>query len=228
MEYTYLLLNLGSLSIPFLFSFHPKLLFYKEWKRFFPALLFVALSFIIWDIYFTSIGVWGFNEKYLIGISIFNLPIEEVLFFICIPYASVFTYHCFKIFFKFNHPKLNRIITSGLIILLTLVLFYNFGKLYTTVTFTLTILLLLYILIQSPEWLTIFYLSFAVILIPFLLVNGALTGMFFETPVVWYNDTENLGLRIISIPIEDSVYALLMLLSTTFLHEKLIGPENNI
>ncbi|MCT4581812.1 MAG: lycopene cyclase domain-containing protein [Flavobacteriales bacterium] len=220
MEYTYLLLNLGSLSVPFLFSFHPKLLFYKEWKRFFPALLFVAFIFIVWDIYFTSIGVWGFNKEYLIGVSIFNLPLEEVLFFICIPYASIFIYHCFKIFFKISYPELNRKITIGLIALLTMVLIFNFGKLYTTVTFTLTILLLLYTFWKNPKWLTVFYLSFIVVLIPFFLVNGALTGMFFETPVVWYNDAENLGIRMISIPVEDSVYALLMLLPTAFLFEK--------
>lgn len=220
MEYTYLLLNLGSLSIPFIFSFHPKLLFYKKWKAFFPGLLIVALIFIAWDIYFTSIGVWGFNEEYLIGVSIFNLPLEEVLFFICIPYASLFIYHCFKIFFKINKPKLNRVITISLIAILTTILIFHFGKLYTTVTFILTILLLWYTYRKNPKWLTIFYLSFVVVLIPFFLVNGALTGMFFETPVVWYNDAENIGIRMISIPIEDSIYALLMLLPTAFLLER--------
>jgi lycopene cyclase domain-containing protein len=221
MEYTYLLLNIGSLIVPLVFSFHPKLLFYKEWKSFFPALAIVALAFIIWDIYFTSIGVWGFNEQYLMGINIFNLPLEEALFFICIPYASVYTYHCFQIFFEIDKPRLTKVISLSLIIILTLVLLFNFNKLYTGVTFSLTLLLLIYIYISNPKWLGIFYLSFAVILIPFFIVNGALTGMFFEIPVVWYNDLENLGIRIISIPIEDSVYALLMLLSTTLIFEQL-------
>lgn len=221
MEYTYLLLNIGSLIVPLVFSFHPKLLFYKEWKSFFPALIIVALAFIIWDIYFTSIGVWGFNEQYLTGVYIYNLPLEEVLFFICIPYASIYTYHCFQIFFEIEKPRLTKLITLCLIIILTLVLLFNFNKWYTGVTFSLTLVLLIYTYLLNPKWLGVFYLSFAVILVPFLIVNGALTGMFFEIPVVWYNDLENLGIRLVSIPIEDSVYALLMLLSTTLIFERL-------
>lgn len=221
MEYTYLLLNIGSLIVPLVFSFHPKLLFYKEWKSFFPALIIVVLAFIIWDVYFTSIGVWGFNEQYLTGIYIYNLPLEEVLFFICIPYASIYTYHCFQIFFEIDKPRLTKLITLCLIIILSLVLLFNFNKWYTGVTFSLTLLLLIYTYLLNPKWLGVFYLSFAVILVPFLIVNGALTGMFFEIPVVWYNDLENLGIRLVSIPIEDSVYALLMLLSTTLLFERL-------
>ena len=221
MEYTYLLLNIGSLIVPLVFSFHPKLLFYKEWKSFFPALIILALAFIIWDVYFTSIGVWGFNEQYLTGIYIYNLPLEEVLFFICIPYASIYTYHCFQIFFEIEKPRLTKLITLCLIIILTLVLLFNFNKWYTGVTFSLTLVLLIYTYLLNPKWLGVFYLSFAVILVPFLIVNGALTGMFFEIPVVWYNDLENLGIRLVSIPIEDSVYALLMLLSTTLIFERL-------
>jgi lycopene cyclase domain-containing protein len=52
-------------------------------------------------------------------------------------------------------------------------------------------------------------------------VNGALTGMFTEMPVVWYDNTENLGIRLISIPVEDIGYAFSMLFGNLFLFEKL-------
>ncbi|GIR49788.1 MAG: hypothetical protein CM15mP58_18850 [Burkholderiaceae bacterium] len=49
--------------------------------------------------------------------------------------------------------------------------------------------------------------DFLVMLIPFFIVNGVLTGSWIVDQVVWYNDTENLGLRISTIPIEDGIYA---------------------
>ncbi|MDX1784200.1 MAG: lycopene cyclase domain-containing protein, partial [Aequorivita vladivostokensis] len=68
MWHLYLLLDIASLSVPFLFSFHPKLKFYKLWKYFFPATFIMMAFFIPWDIIFTQQGFWGFNEKYLSGI----------------------------------------------------------------------------------------------------------------------------------------------------------------
>ena len=99
MNYLYLILNLGSLLVPFIFSFHPKLKFYKLWKHLFIAILLSMLIFIPWDIIFTKQGIWGFNANYFLGIKLFSLPIEEWLFFICIPYACVFTHYALLYYF---------------------------------------------------------------------------------------------------------------------------------
>lgn len=56
----------------------------------------MMLLFIPWDVWFTHLGIWGFNTGHLVGISLLGLPLEEWLFFICIPYACVYTYHCFR------------------------------------------------------------------------------------------------------------------------------------
>ena len=63
------------------------------------------------------------------------------------------------------------------------------------------------------------FITFLFILIPFFLVNGILTGSFIEQPIVWYNDMENMGVRIGSIPVEDLFYAFSMLLTVIFLME---------
>ena len=91
------MVNLGSIIIPFIFSFHPKLNFNKKWRSTFLSIFIVAIFFIAWDICYSAMGVWGFNPDYLIGVNLFNLPIEEILFFLCIPYACLYTYHCLKI-----------------------------------------------------------------------------------------------------------------------------------
>lgn len=52
--------------------------------------------FIIWDIVFTEKGIWGFNESYLLGYFLWDLPVEEWMFFVSIPYACVFSYFVFR------------------------------------------------------------------------------------------------------------------------------------
>ncbi|MDB5261388.1 MAG: rane protein, partial [Adhaeribacter sp.] len=47
------------------------------------------------------------------------------------------------------------------------------------------------------------------------LVNGVLTAI----PIVWYNNDYNLGVRLTTIPIEDTMYSMLMLLLTITAYE---------
>ncbi|RZV65666.1 MAG: lycopene cyclase domain-containing protein, partial [Flavobacteriaceae bacterium] len=65
------------------------------------------------------------------------------------------------------------------------------------------------------------YVTFLVMLIPFFIVNGILTGSFIEDQVVWYSDSEIIGIRLFTIPIEDTVYAFTMILTNLVLVEYL-------
>ena len=47
-------------------------------------------------------------------------------------------------------------------------------------------------------------------------MNGILTGSFIENEVVWYNNLENLNIRLFTIPIEDTVYAFTLILLNLF------------
>ena len=108
-KFTYLLIDIATILVPFIFSFHPKLNFHKTWKAYWPANICIAILFIGWDILYTKIGVWGFNENYICGIKLFNLPIEEVLFFVVVPFSCVFIYACVKAYFaKINFQKFFR------------------------------------------------------------------------------------------------------------------------
>ena len=221
MKYLYLYLNIGSFIIPFLFSFHPKLQFYKKWRSLFPAIAIMMVIFIIWDVLFTQIGVWGFNEAYITGIYLFNLPLEEWLFFICIPYACIFTHYSLQYFFsKFSlSEKSTNIIYLFLLTALILVLWYAYDRWYTFINFTYAIILLGIVYNTNRNLLQHFVPTFLVILLPFFVVNGVLTGSGIDGQVVWYNNAENLGIRLFTIPIEDIIYAFSMLLTVLALTE---------
>lgn len=186
--------------------------------------------FIPWDIIFTNNGFWGFNNIYISGFKLLNLPIEEWLFFICIPYACMFTHYSLRYFY----PKLafgKRATSITYIILqciMIITLWYNYDKWYTLINFGYAILLLGLVYNLKREQLQKFLPTFIIILLPFFLINGILTGSFIENQVVWYNNTENLGIRIFTIPIEDSIYALTMLLTVFVVMEKVNNTETAI
>ena len=220
-QYLYLILDLGSLSIPFLFSFHPKLAFNKMWPKLAKGLLVMMLFFIPWDVWFTASGYWGFNPDYLIGIDILGLPLEEWLFFICIPYACIFTHYALQTIrtglrMSKKGMELTYLILQSVLIV---TLWYHYDNWYTLVNFIYAIILLALVYQYNRPLLQRFAPSYLLILLPFFLVNGALTGGFTAEPVVWYNDAENLGIRLGSIPIEDLVYNLGMLLTVLFVME---------
>ncbi|MDX1828434.1 MAG: lycopene cyclase domain-containing protein [Lutibacter sp.] len=219
--YLYLILNIASFIVPFIYSFEKKMRFIKWWKSVFLSIVIVGVFFIIWDIIFTKQGVWGFNPRYHLGISIFGLPFEEVLFFICVPYASIFMHYAFLYFFptiKLSNQKTKAIIFL-LISISIFALIFAWPKKYTSVNFILFLVLLIYSLLFKNRILNQFFITFLLILIPFFIVNGILTGSFIEHEVVWYNNNENLGIRVFTIPIEDIVYAFNMLYSSLILIE---------
>ena len=217
--YIYLYLNLFTIFFPFVLSFDKRVQFYKNWPFLFPAIIVNALIFIAWDSTFTRIGVWGFNPDYLLGIYLFGLPLEEILFFITVPYACVFIYETLNAYISkdFLQPFAPAISLGLLLVLVPLGLFF-LPRLYTSVTFlALAVMQVVHYWLLKNRVLGRFYVAYFVHLIPFLLVNGVLTAI----PIVWYNNNYNLGLRLTTIPIEDTMYSMLMLLLTITVYEYL-------
>jgi len=222
LHYTYFLILAASIAGPFGLSFDKKVGFYKTWKWLFPAMIIPALIYIAWDIFFTSKGVWSFNEDYISGIKLVNLPIEEVLFFFIVPYCCIFIYECIRCYFPNlkNKKTADRILQAlAIVLLLTGIFFYT--KYYTSWTFILCAIFIIAIYLFNNYFkdfdATSFLVSYAIILIPFLIVNGFLTAI----PVVLYNDAENLGIRIYSIPFEDTFYGMLLVMMDIAIYEKL-------
>lgn len=184
-------------------------------------MLFPAILYIAWDMYFTSKGVWSFNEAYITGIKIINLPLEEVLFFLIVPYCCVFIYACIRSYFPRLKEKRQAdyfLMVLAAVLIITGAIHHE--KYYTSWTFILNgvFIFSLYLFrnyFNGFDALS-FLVSYAVCLIPFLIVNGFLTAI----PVVLYNDAENLGIRIYTIPFEDAFYGMLLVLMNIAIYEK--------
>lgn len=223
----YTIILIASISIPFLLSFDKKLQFYKQWKYLIPSIVAIALFYIVGDIYFTKIGVWGFNRTHLSNIFLFKLPIEEWLFFLAIPYASIFLHDVLHAYFpSFQLPiYVSRRLSIFFFLMALVTLLLYLDKAYTVYILTIFIIIITVSYFDKSDTISRFYCTFLIILIPFVLVNGVLTGAFTAEPVVWYDHSENLNLRFITIPIEDFIYGFTMLLGAIMLRNRLKKKE---
>lgn len=218
---TYLYINIAIVSLPLILSFDKKVQFSKKWKYVLPAIAIPGILFILWDVWFTHLGIWSFNPIHLIGLKLFGLPIEEHLFFITVPYASIFTYEVLKCYWpELNPNKVSRIIFGFFVIVLLSVALVFTDRLYTLITFlSLAISLLILLYLIKVKFLGRFLIAYGLIIIPFLIFNGILTGSWLDEPVVIYNNTENLNIRIWTIPFEDTFYGMLLVLLNIFFFE---------
>lgn len=210
MKYTYLLINILTVFFPVVLSFDKRVRFAKSWRFIWPGMAITSLLFLFWDVLFTVYGVWSFNNNYITGIKLLGLPLEEILFFLTVPFACIFIYACLNYYVKWQISYAAGKAVSNLLIGLSVaLLILNYSKLYTTVTFgLLPVLLILLVYVYKADWLGRFYAAYVVSLIPFYIVNGLLTSI----PVVLYNDAQNLGIRVWTIPFEDHFYSMALLL----------------
>lgn len=219
----YFWLILGTIAGPFFLSFDKKVHFYTRWKAVFPALVVVGIIFLIWDEYFATKGIWGFNSDYLAGIYIGHLPLEECLFFLVVPYSCVFIHEVVKVYF----PNLKTALIGRIFAFTIGFSGFYFGLANSNNWYTASACLGAALLVTGAhfvfklKWFGTFAVTFLIVLIPFLLVNGALTGTFTAEPIVWYNEAHIIGWRIITIPFEDLYYNLCLLLPVIWIYERL-------
>lgn len=202
----YLGLMVGSLLVPFILSFDKKVHFYTRWKYLFPAIFITLAVFIVWDVWFTRSGIWWFNKAYVTGWFILDLPVEEWLFFIIVPYASVFIYDVVDAYWgKVLHfPVVAKWITIllGLLFVVLAILFHDHTYTVVASLFALFFVIIQLVIRSDRSYMSRFYVSFLICFIPKFFVNGVLTSL----PVVSYNDMENLGIRLYTIPVDDFIY----------------------
>lgn len=215
----YLIILVASFIVPLIMSFEKNLQFHKQFKFLIPAITIVAEIYIIFDIIFTKNGIWGFNPKYHLDYFIFGLPLEEILFFFIIPFASVFVNDVVLYYLHNIHlsKKIAIYLTIFIIFVLSFMLLNYYDKYYTLFAFISVIFALLIALFNNLNLLSSFYITYLFILFPFLIVNGILTGSLLNKEIVWYNEYHILGIRIFTIPIEDFFYGFSLIFFVLYL-----------
>jgi lycopene cyclase domain-containing protein len=206
----YVLLNLIVVAFPLVLSFDRKVAFYRQWPAAFASIALVVLVFGVWDVWMTARGVWSFNPEYAGTLKILGLPPGEWLFFICVPYACIFILACVRGYIKdrtINFPRWGWLALAGIFVVAAM--------LFTGKTYTFTVFLSVAIALAGAAWLmpdTLtsrnFWLAMLITYLPFIVANGILTSW----PVVLYDDVQNLGIRIGTIPLEDFFFSFSMLL----------------
>lgn len=215
-----LLMGFSFFSVFFL-SFESKVAYSRKWKYLLPGIVIVGLPFIFWDIQFTEWEVWGFNSRYYIGWKIFGLPIEEWGFFVVIPFACAFIYENIRVKVKGDlQDRVERWISPLLILAFLTLGVLAWGRSYSAITYLLTGgVYLLHYLHGAAVFRARFLLAFAWSFIPFLLVDGGLTGIATEEPIVVYNPEEFFGWRMWTVPVDDAVYGFLLLFGVICIYE---------
>jgi lycopene cyclase domain-containing protein len=216
---------IGTIAGPFFLSFDKKVHFYSYWKALFPALLIIGFLFLVWDEYFTINGIWGFNPNYISGIYLAHLPIEEVCFFLVVPYACVFVYEVLIAYFpNVQTKKISHIFAFGFTLAGLTFALMNMDSWYTASAGIISSMLTIgFYFVNRVKWYPKFIFMFLVAIVPFLVVNGILTGSFTDQPIVWYSENHIMGPRIFTIPIEDLFYNYAMLLPIIGIYEFLKG-----
>jgi len=211
----YLIIDFLIFIFPFLFSFKWKFKYYKYYKPLFASIAIVGISYIIWDVIVTSRGDWWFEEEFLIGIKLLGLPIEEILFFIVVPYACIFIYENLLYFVTNKEIYFNKWFYIGIS-----VLFIILGVIFRNQDYTILAMFscaLFFILsstisadmLKSRNYWLYIILSF----IPFIIFNFLLTSIIvvsYNPSAIWGGNGAWNG-RFFTIPFEDFFYNYSML-----------------
>jgi len=182
----------------------------RRYKSLLLSMVIVSPLYLAWDFLATWVGSWHFNPKWVLGIYVFDLPLEEVLFFFVTPFATLLIYDFITQKFKDKEvdfiTKKRVVIASAFLLVMAALLFsYSYTSvdlLYLAISF----LVVEYFdesMFRSRNYWAFLLLTY----VPFFVFDYFLTSL----PVVIYGPHSILGFRILTIPWEDAVYSFSMM-----------------
>jgi len=227
---TYLWIDLAILFIPLLFSFEKRVRFCRYYLPLFVSIFFVSTIYIFWDMAAAARGDWAFNAQHILGVQVLGLPIEEILFFVVVPYSCLFTY---EVISHFAYEKTWRIPVHlwGILPIFFILLSVPFkAQAYTSTVLLFSALITVSALFLTPHLLNSrrYWIFIMITTGLFLVFNTVLTSI----PVVIYDPQAFSQIRVFTIPLEDFFYSWSMLtfylVVYTFLKSRIFGEKHRI
>jgi len=205
---TYLLINILIILFPLVLSFDKNLRFYKKVPYVMQSIAFISTAYIVWDVIATKRGDWAFSPEHLIGFYILGLPIEEILFFITVPYSCIFIYETVSFYVKEKKLRINNklFLIPAILVMILGTIFYHQNYTFTVSIFVGAFFIGAILFNESLLDSRNFWITILIAFIPFLIVNYFLTSI----PVITYNEAAFSGKRFITIPYEDFLYSFSM------------------
>lgn len=219
-NYLYLLILLVLAGITLFLFIKKSIVFIMEFKYMLPAVIFSGTIFIMLNIRFLQAGIIRFNENFLVGKNILNLPVEEWLFLLIISLFAFSVYILVNVKFeKFEKPNLFYIISILLLVGFATEAWFSRQKLVPFFVFFLLAIYLGYTLLRNrfKPHLTKFYISYLIVVVPFFLIKLVLNAL----PVILYNNDFTLGIRLAGIPVEQFANLFLLMLINITIFEYL-------
>lgn len=223
---SYLAINILIVLIPLILSFEKNVRFYRKLRNVLYSIFIVGIIFITWDVKATKTGDWSFNPEYTGSIEMFGLPLEEILFFVTVPYSIIFIYESLSFYLKERSYSFDKKYFLLLCAIFLTAGFINSDKNYTAaiLIFCSMIFLFSYFCDHKVYSSKISILTILISFIPFLIVNYILTSL----PVVEYNPEAIIGVRITTIPAEDFFYSFAMISCWLIVYSLLKRNELNL
>ena len=217
MGYTYILIDLGLLIFSGLLFSLKDLNFAKNSKFLILSVLINVFVFSVPTEFLTQLKVIVFNPPYLTGLTLWELPAEELLLYFLLPGAGLAVYSFLNARYPDNTPEKYSLAVSNIMLGVCIaMLYFGHQKLYTVFTFALLMAFLVFIeYVGKIRFMYRFYRAYLVSLILFYLVYGVLTSV----PVLQYNSAETLNFNLFHIPFESHFYFMAMLLLSVYLFE---------
>ncbi len=217
MNYTYLLINVALLLIPLILIYSMKMQQNRAVKFMLLAVFINVFVFSVPTEYLTQMKVIVFNPPYLTGFILWQLPIEELLFSLVMPFAGLAVY----IFLNTRFPdlkfeKYSLALSNILLGICIAILYFGYHNLYTLFTFLILLVFLLYVeYVNKIRFMYRFYRAWLVSLVPFYIAASIVNAL----PVIQYNEKETLIFNFLNVPFESPFYFMGMLLLTVYLFE---------